>query len=241
VNYPPSLAPRTLWYMVQPVVRIGSQHAALEAARALETPSEVQRFEAHGSKSAAVRAFLATPEWTEIRTRILGDGRPPLGRLTSLGDLSRLMRWAADGAFAEGRVSADARGAYLHAAQELDAFSRARSRVAPVSPAPAGPAQPGALSFGDALAALKAGQHATRAVWPAGTYVTSQAGHPAGIGINAHTAAATGLPEGTSVAFAPHLMQMQPSSAPGTPMSARPWTPDQDDLFSEDWRVISHH
>jgi hypothetical protein len=227
--------------MVQPVVRIGSQRAALEAASALETPSEVRRFESLAPESAALRAFLETPEWAEIRTRIMGDGRPPMGRINSLPELGRLLRWTADGAFAEGRISPDARGAYLHAVSEIDAFSRRAHKAAPVSPAPVVNASgaEGGLSFGDALRAVKAGHHITRAAWPAGMYVTAQAGYPAGIGINANTAAATGLPEGTSVAFPPYLMRLTPTAAPGGPvLSARQWAPEQDDLFADDWRVI---
>lgn len=123
--------------MVQPAPRIGSARAASDAACALETPSEVQRFEAMAPESAALRAYLATPEWAAIRARIMGDGRPPLGRPESLDDLARLFRWSADGAFSEEPLSSGVRAAYLHAAGEIEAFGRGARRVAPVSPAPA--------------------------------------------------------------------------------------------------------
>lgn len=123
--------------MAQPVLRIGSARAAFDAACALETPSEVRRFEALGAGTAAVRAFLETPEWAAIRARIMGDGRAPIMRPESIDDLARLFRWSADGAFSEEPVSPDVRAAYLHAAVECEAFGRAARRVAPVSPAPA--------------------------------------------------------------------------------------------------------
>lgn len=246
--------------MVQPAVRIGSAQAALAAARALETPSDVRRFEASAAESAAVRAFLDTSEWVAIRTRILGDGKLPLGRPESLLDLSRLFRWTADGAFSETQQDPAARAAYLHAATEIEAFDRAEARrIAPTSPAPArteyvtglggaavGVPQPSAegrrvryFGFSEALAAVKDGKHVTRHSWEPGTYVTAQAGYPEGIAINANTAAATGLDEGTPCAFPPYLMRcvgprrVNGWTEPGVTLV--PWTPDQADLFATDW------
>lgn len=253
--------------MAQPVLRISSAAAAADAARALETPSDVQHFEAMAPGSAVVRAFLGTEEWAAIRTRIMGDGQPPLGRPESLGDLARLFRWSADGAFSEEMPSPAARGAYLHAAAEIDAFARTARRVAPVSPAvgsveyvrglggavavpqpPRSDAPPAdgmkGLSFAEALMSVQAGRHVAREGWVIGSYVTTQHGYPGGIAVNENTAEATGLPEGSTVVFQPYLMMRLPNpvgSERVTPPPAPrfvPWTPNQDDLFARDWHVI---
>lgn len=252
--------------MAQPTLRIGSVLAANQAAAALETPSDVRAFEAMSPASEPVRAFLATPEWAAIRTRIVGDGTPPLGRPESLVDLARLFRWSADGAFSEELPSEEVRAAYLHAAAEIDAFSRGARRIAPTSPA-VGSVEyvPGlggrsvavprpadahvveaaaAASFADALVAAQCGRHIAREAWGPGAYVTAQAAYPQGIGVNANTALATGLPEGSVAAFEPYLM-MRLADVPGERMMPPPpprfvpWTPGQDDLFARDWRVLS--
>lgn len=231
--------------MVQPAVRIGSAQAASDVARALETPSEVAQFVALAPGSAPVRAFLDTPEWAAIHDRIVGDGRPPTGRHRSLADVARLGRWSADGVFSEEPLAPQTRSAYLHMAAEIDAYDRNTRQDAPVSPAPA--AQPAGggrvaeemfgLGFGQALLAAQAGRHIARVVWPAGSYVTAQAGYPDGIGVNANTARATGLAEGTTVVFGPYLMLCQ--SFGDLPPEMVPWTPGQNDLFAQDWRILS--
>lgn len=240
--------------MVQPAVRIDSAHAALDVARALETPSEIARFESLADVSAVVRAFLATPEWELIRVQIMGDGRTPTGRPASFEDLVRFFRWSADGAFSVGQVPPGARGAYLHAAAEVAAFGRNARRAAPQSPAPqhvpglggepVAVPQPGkvaeqmfGLGFGQALLACQQSRHIAREGWPAGSYVTAQAGYPEGVGINANTARATGMREGAVVAFAPYLMRCSGAAVDGVPVFA-PWTPDQGDLFAQDWRIL---
>lgn len=235
-----AVAPRILFGMVQPAVRIGSTRAARDAARALETPAEVRAFEKMAPDSASLRTFIETTEWRSIRARIMGDDRPPVGRPSSLSDLSRFLRWAADGSFSEQALTPDARGAYLHAAAEVEAFGRNAGRAAPVSPAPA--AQPvrvaeslSGLAFAEALLACQAGRHIARTGWAAGGYVTAQAGYPDGIGVNANTARATGLVEGTVVEFGPYLMRC--SYFDGRP-SFVPWTPGQEDLFARDWRIL---
>jgi hypothetical protein len=92
------------------------------------------------------------------------------------------------------------------------------------------------LGFADAMAAVLAGEHITRDRWAGRAYVTAQAGYPDGIGINANTAAATGLPEGEEAEFGPYLMKCQlregerPRFVPG-------WAPNQGDMFATDWRV----
>lgn len=204
------------------------------------------------SESDAARPFLSTPEWAAIRTRIVGDGRPPLGRPESLLDLARLFRWSADGAFSEGLPTPEAAAAYLHAATELEAYDRDEARrAAPTSPAPRGgpafvpalggarvpvpAASPRTVSFAEALSAVQAGAHIARDAWPDGTYVAAQAGYPQGIGVNANTAAATWLPEGAVVAFGPYLIRCE---VVGETLEFGPWTPGQGDLFAADWRVI---
>lgn len=206
-------------------------------------------------ESAEARAFLDTPEWAAIRHRIMGDGRPPKGRATSLADVSRLLRWKADGAYSPGHsLTEDERDAYLDAANEVDAFSQSAGRVAPVSPAaPAAPARtavPSApawkLSFAEALTAVRAGGHVTRDAWPAGMWVTAQAGYPQGIGMNENTAKATGLPVGTVAVFGPYLMRLTPPKTATVedgvfvdqPPQFGMWTPDHDDLFADDWRTL---
>ncbi len=236
--YPLPGVTRTLYSMVQPAVRILNADEAADAARALETPTEVRQFQALATESPSVREFLQTPEWAAIYERIMGDGSPPMSRPKNLGDVSRFFRWTADGYLKSGPVSEGARAAYLHCASEVDTFARSARRAAPVSPAAHG-VRAGAeagLSFGDALAALKAGRRVTRASWPGG-YVTAQAGYPQGIGINANTAAATGLPVGTTAVFGPYLMKVVTPFADAPP-ECGPWTPDHRDLFADDWRVV---
>lgn len=172
----------------------------------------------------------------------MGDGRPPLDRPESLEDLVRLFLWSADGAFSETLPTDGERRVYLHVAAEIEAFARTAARVAPVSPAPApqplavassNAGAPGGLQFGEAFLAVQAGQHISRRGWPAGSFVTMQAGYPQGIGVNTNTAQATGLAPGTVAVFGPYLMRCRG----GLPPAFVPWTPDQDDLFARDWCV----
>jgi hypothetical protein len=228
--------------MVQPAVRIDSAHAAAMAARALESPVEVGLFESQAPSSAAVRAFLKTPEWAAIRERIMGSGTPPMGRPRTHTELSRLFRWTADGVFSEEPIPADVRKAYLFCAGELDAFARSAGRAAPVSPAAPVAAAPASSSewvgFGDALRAVQAGAHIARSAWRGGEYVFAQAGYPQGIGINANTARASGRPEGSTGVFRPYLMHCRPPVA-GEPPEFEPWVPGNSDLFADDWRVLA--
>lgn len=86
------------------------------------------------------------------------------------------------------------------------------------------------MNFGDALAAVKAGQQITRAGWNGpGQFVAYQPGYPGGIGINASTASAAGLPEGTVCKFRPYLLL---AAADG---SFVPWVPSISDVLAEDW------
>lgn len=86
------------------------------------------------------------------------------------------------------------------------------------------------MDFGDALRALKEGASVTRAGWNGkGMYVVHQQGYPDGIPINANTAAATGLAEGTVCVFRPYLMMRTVDG------SFVPWVISQTDALADDW------
>jgi hypothetical protein len=86
------------------------------------------------------------------------------------------------------------------------------------------------VDFGEALAHLRAGARLTRETWnAAGQFVVLQAGYPDGIAINANTAEATGIPQGTVCRFRPYLMLC---AADG---SFVPWAPTMSDVLAEDW------
>lgn len=89
------------------------------------------------------------------------------------------------------------------------------------------------FGFGAALAALKAGKRVTRAGWNGtGMWLAYQKGYPDGIAINANTAQATGLPEGTVCRFLPYLMMKTVDG------SFVPWLASQADLLAEDWMIV---
>ena len=89
-----------------------------------------------------------------------------------------------------------------------------------------------AMNFSEALDLCKNGSRITRAGWNGpGQYVVYQPGYPDGIGINANTARATGIPEGTVCKFAPYLMFR---TAQGVFV---PWLASQGDLLAEDWEL----
>ncbi|MFE6284341.1 DUF2829 domain-containing protein [Streptomyces sp. NPDC057877] len=86
------------------------------------------------------------------------------------------------------------------------------------------------MDFGEALKALKEGARVTRPGWNGkGMYVVHQKGYPDGIPINANTAQATGIPEGTVCVFRPYLMMR---TADG---SFVPWVISQTDALADDW------
>ena len=90
------------------------------------------------------------------------------------------------------------------------------------------------MDFSDALAACKEGGKITRAGWNGpGQYVVYQAGYPDGIAINANTAQATGIPQGTVCKFAPYLMML---NAQGVFV---PWLASQGDLLADDWEEVA--
>jgi hypothetical protein len=89
------------------------------------------------------------------------------------------------------------------------------------------------MDFGEALAALKAGGRVARHGWNGrGMFVAYQPGYPDGIGINANTAAATGIPQGTVCAFRPYLMLKTADD------EFVPWVASQSDLLAEDWFAV---
>lgn len=90
------------------------------------------------------------------------------------------------------------------------------------------------MDFSDALRQCTDGNKITRTGWNApGQYVVHQKGYPDGIAINANTAQATGIPQGTVEKFAPYLMIR---NAQGVFV---PWLASQGDLLADDWEVLS--
>jgi hypothetical protein len=89
------------------------------------------------------------------------------------------------------------------------------------------------MDIGEALRAAQGGDRVTREGWPVpGMYVVYQKGYPGGIAINANTAAATGIPEGTVCRFLPYLML---HTAGGDFV---PWVISQSDALADDWQRI---
>lgn len=86
--------------------------------------------------------------------------------------------------------------------------------------------------FGWALTQLRSGKRVARAGWNGrGMYLAYQAGYPGGIPINANTATATGLPEGTVCKFLPYIMMRTVDG------SFVPWLASQTDVLSFDWEI----
>ena len=89
------------------------------------------------------------------------------------------------------------------------------------------------MDFSRALTEVRLGSKITREGWNGrGMFVVFQAGYPQGIAINANTAQATGIPEGTVRQFRPYLMM---STADG---SFVPWVASQTDLLGLDWIIL---
>lgn len=77
------------------------------------------------------------------------------------------------------------------------------------------------------------GKKVRRAGWNGkGMFLVYQAGYPTGIPINANTARATGLAEGTVREFRPYVMMCTVDG------SFVPWTCSQSDLLAEDWETV---
>lgn len=88
------------------------------------------------------------------------------------------------------------------------------------------------MDFSDALHEVKAGARIARDGWNAGgQFVVYQKGYPDGIPINANTAEATGIKQGTVCQFRPYLML---HTADG---SFVPWAPTVSDVLADDWRT----
>lgn len=89
------------------------------------------------------------------------------------------------------------------------------------------------MEFGDALRALKDGDRVTRTGWNGqGMFVVYQKGYPDGIPINANTAEATGIPQGTVCIFRPYLMMRTVDG------SFVPWVISQTDALADDWERV---
>lgn len=89
------------------------------------------------------------------------------------------------------------------------------------------------FGFDVALPLLKTGKRVQRDGWNGkGMWIAYQPGYPAGIPINANTAKATGLPEGTVCRFLPYVMMKTADGA------FVPWLASQTDVLAEDWRVV---
>jgi hypothetical protein len=89
------------------------------------------------------------------------------------------------------------------------------------------------VNFGQALDALKDGERVARSGWNGkGMFVVHQKGYPDGIEINANTAEATGIPQGTVCRFRPYLMMKSVDN------DFVPWVASQTDLLAEDWTIL---
>lgn len=89
------------------------------------------------------------------------------------------------------------------------------------------------MDFSKALLEAKAGRKIQRAGWNGkGMFVTYQKGYPDGIPINANTAEALGIPQGTVKKFLPYLM-MQTAQGDFVP-----WLASQTDILAEDWMSL---
>lgn len=90
------------------------------------------------------------------------------------------------------------------------------------------------MDFGDAIRALKSGARVARTGWNGkGMWLAYQKAYPDGIPINANTAEATGIPQGTVCRFLPYIMMR---TADG---SFVPWLASQTDVLAEDWAVVA--
>lgn len=85
--------------------------------------------------------------------------------------------------------------------------------------------------FGWALTQLRQGARVTRANWNGkGMWIVHQKGYPDGIPINANTASATGIPQGTVCKFLPYLMMKTAGED-----CFVPWLASQTDMLATDW------
>lgn len=90
------------------------------------------------------------------------------------------------------------------------------------------------FGIGRAVKEMQNGARVSRAGWNGkGMYLAYQPGYPDGVPINANTARATGLPEGTVCKFLPYIVM---KTADG---SFVPWLCSQTDLLAVDWGVVA--
>lgn len=90
------------------------------------------------------------------------------------------------------------------------------------------------MDFSEALRYVKDGAKISRQGWNGkGMYVVFQKGYPNGIPVNANTAEATGMVEGTVARFLPYLM-MKTAAADATFV---PWLASQTDILADDWEA----
>jgi hypothetical protein len=83
------------------------------------------------------------------------------------------------------------------------------------------------FEIGEAIRLMRSGLRVARAGWNGrGMWLAYQAGYPDGIPINANTARATGLAEGT--------ICVMMRTAPGDFV---PWLCSQTDLLADDWEI----
>lgn len=86
------------------------------------------------------------------------------------------------------------------------------------------------MDFSEALGLVKDGARIARTGWNGkGMFVVHQKGYPDGIPINANTAEATGIPQGTVCVFRPYLMMRTVDG------SFVPWVISQTDALADDW------
>lgn len=89
------------------------------------------------------------------------------------------------------------------------------------------------MDFGAALKALRRGDRLARSGWNGKKmFVVYQKGYPDGIPINANTAEATGIPQGTVCIFRPYLMMKTVDD------EFVPWVISQTDALADDWEVV---
>lgn len=87
--------------------------------------------------------------------------------------------------------------------------------------------------FGWALGRLRNGRKVCRKGWNGkGMWIVLQEGYPDGIPINANTARATGMLEGTTCKFLPYIMMRTVDG------SFVPWLASQTDVLAEDWQLV---
>jgi len=90
------------------------------------------------------------------------------------------------------------------------------------------------MDFSIALVNLKDGKKVARDGWNGkGMYIVMQPGYPNGIGANANTAKALGIPENTIVKTRPYLAMMDAQG-----MLVTGWLASQTDILAIDWQVV---